>query len=171
MVIAINTRSLSGNNETGNLLTHSFTKLAEINPAHSFLFISNQPLSLSIPALKNVETILLSQQSQNPLLWKLWYNYKLPAVLKKKKVDVIVHSDIICSLRTKVHQLITVSDLAFLQQPAWLEKKYGRLARTNTPAYLSKAKNIFILSQDVKNKVIDKYKKEPEKWEPLKFRR
>lgn len=163
MIIAINTRSLSGNNETGNLLIRSFTKLAEINPGHTFIFISNQPLLLNIPAQKNVETIVLPQQSQNPLLWKLWYNYKLPAVLKKNKVDVLIHADIICSLRTKIRQLVTVCDLSFLQQPAWLNKKYGRFVLSNALLYLSKAKKIFTLSGDLKSKIDGKYKTTDEK--------
>jgi hypothetical protein len=69
VVIAINIRSLPGNSETAELLTASFIKLAETNPAHTFIFISNQPLPGNIPAFKNIETVVLPQQSQNPLLW------------------------------------------------------------------------------------------------------
>lgn len=149
------------------LLVSSFVKLAEVNPSDKFIFISNQPFPADFPALKNIETIVLPQQSQNPLLWKLWYNYKLPAILKKHKVNLVVHAGIACSLRTKLSQYILVNDLSFLQQPAWLDKKYGRFVRSNAPAFLNKAKKVFTTSQAIKNSIVEKYTIDIQKTELL----
>ena len=145
VVIAINTRILSGDNAAAKLLTDYFISIAASNTAHQFYFISNNE-KLPASFLSNVKYIAIKQQSANPLFWKLWYNYKLPAALKKIKADVLVSADGIGSLRTKLPQCVCVNGLAFLLHPEWYSKNYVRFINANMPASFQKAKQIFAFS-------------------------
>ena len=87
MVIAINTRILSGDTAAAKLLAGYFINIAADNPSHQFYFISEKE-GLHVFALNNVKTVVIKQDSPNPFRWKLWYNYKLPSALKKIKADM-----------------------------------------------------------------------------------
>lgn len=162
VVIAINTRILSGDNAAAKLLTDYFISIAASNTAHQFYFISNNE-KLPASFLSNVKYIAIKQQSANPLFWKLWYNYKLPAALKKIKADVLVSADGIGSLRTKLPQCVCVNGLAFLLHPEWYSKNYVRFINANMPASFQKAKQIFAFSNVVKNEIAKQFKVGEEK--------
>lgn len=157
MVIAVNTRILSGDTATRKFLLQILTGIATENTGHRFYFISENEW-LSKAALSNVEYVVLKQRSLNPLLWKLWYNYTLPSLLTKVKADVLISADGICSLRTKVPQCVLINDLEFLQHPGWYSKKYIGFAASALPLSLSKAKSILTFSEHLKNVVTSKYK-------------
>lgn len=164
MVIAINTRMLSGDTAFSKLLFHYFTRIAAVNAQHHFYFISSEE-TLPASPLHNVNSIVIRQETANPLLWKLWYNYKLPAVLKKIKAGVLVSAGGIGSLRTKIPQYILVGDLEFLYHPEWYSKRYIGFTRTNMPVSLQKAKTIVALSRTVKNEMEEKFGAEKDKIE------
>lgn len=157
MTIAINTRILSGNTAISKILIDYFIIIAANNPEHEFIFITEKDFTKANNTAKNIKKIVLPQQSNNPLLWKLWYNYKLPAVLKKYKAAVLITADGVC-LRTKVPQCLLINDLAFLHHPEWYPQKYGRFMKSNMPAFLNKAKNIVTFSYQLKNEIVTKYK-------------
>lgn len=157
MVIAINTRILSGDTAAGKLLFSYFINIAGSNPTQQFYFISEDDL-FPASSLSNVKSIVIKQQTANPLLWKLWYNYKLPSVLKKIKADVLVSADSFCSLRTKLPQFVLVNDIEFLHNPEWYNKRYVSFIKTNMPVALQKAKRIITFSASCKNEIAEKFK-------------
>jgi glycosyltransferase involved in cell wall biosynthesis len=157
MIIAVNTRMLSGDAAAGKFLFEVFSAIAEKNKTHQFVFITENE-AVIIPLLSNVKMLLIKQPSYNPLLWKLWYNYKLPSALRKIKADILVSVDSICSLRTKVPQCMLVSDLAFVHHPDWFDKKYVRFMKSNFMASLQKTGTVITFSEHTKNELISKYK-------------
>jgi len=157
MIIAVNTRVLSGNSPINKLLVDCIEMIAGSNPEHTFIFIAEKEFTEQNAASKNIKKIVLPQQYSNPLLWKLWYNYKLPAVLKKYKAVILISADGICSLRTKVPQLLLVNDVADLKHPEWYPKKYLRFVKTNTTAFLEKAKGIIAFSDAAKKEIEQQY--------------
>lgn len=140
MIIAVNTRILSGDAVTARFLLDSFIAVAAQNPSQQFVFIAEK--ELAVTDLDNVKTLVVKQQSNNPLLWKLWYNYQLPSALRKIKANVLVSLDGSCSLRTKLPQCLVVNDIEFLHHPEWYQKKYSSFARSNTAACLQKATSV-----------------------------
>ena len=157
MNIAINTRALSGNEATAMLLKKKFQQLASLHTEHHFIFITANEGYAENKALKNLQTISLKQASNNPLLWKYWYNFTLVTLLKKIKADIVVHADIACSLRTKLPQWISVSDLAFIDFPEVNPKKYNRFLQANAGSFLNKASNIFTTSVYLQEQIIQRY--------------
>lgn len=162
MIIAVNTRILSGDAAARKLLLQVFTAIATANTNHRFYFISENELEPKA-ALRNVEYVVLKQRSQQPLLWKFWYNYTVPSLLKKIKADVLISADGICSLRTKVPQYLLINDLEFLQHPGWYSKRYIDFIKPALPLSLSKAAQIITFSNYVKDQLAGKYKTAGEK--------
>ncbi len=162
MVIAVNTRILSGDTAAAKLLVSYFTNMAAENPGHQFYFISAKE-GLPVATLNNVKAVVIKQDSASPLLWKLWYNYKLPSIVKKIQADVLVSADGICSLRTKVPQYLLVDNLEYINNSGWYSKKYNSFMKSAMPAALQKAKSIITFSGCCKNEIIEKFKIEESK--------
>ena len=156
MIIAINTRMLSGDAATGKFLLEVFLMLAWQNSSHEFVFITERELT-ETSSLHNVKRVLLPQRSASLLRWKLWYNYKLPAVLRKEKAAVLLSVDSTCSLRTRVPQCMLVNDLEFDRQPGWFDKRYVRFLRSGLNSFLQKASLVITFSEHTKNELISKY--------------
>ena len=157
MNIAINTRVLNGNEAAAMLFKKKFEQIAAIHSEHNFIFITANEEYVENKALKNIQTILLKQVSNNPLLWKYWYNFALNALLKKIKADVVVHADIVCSLRTKLPQWVSFNDLAFTDFPLVYPQKYNRFLQANAGKFLNKASNILAASAYLKEQIIQRY--------------
>jgi glycosyltransferase involved in cell wall biosynthesis len=163
MIIAINTRILSGNIASLNFLEACIESIAATHTEHHFIFITSKQSVQRTWQLKNVQLILLEQQSSNPLLCKFWYDYKLPALLKKIKADVLINADGACSLRTNTPQCMLINDIDYLQHPEWYPRKYVRFTQSNTPNFLQKAKKIITNTQALKDELIGKYSTNPDK--------
>lgn len=157
MIIAINTRMLSGDAATGKFFLEVFLMLAWQNSSHEFVFITERELT-ETSSLHNVKKVQLPQRSASLLRWKLWYNYKLPAVLRKEKAAVLLSVDSTCSLRTRVPQCMLVNDLEFDRQPGWFDKRYVRFLRSGLNSFLQKASLVITFSEHTKNELISKYK-------------
>jgi hypothetical protein len=92
MKIAVDTRH-SGNNYLdgyGYFLYEILKRVAQKNPECEFIFIFDRPYNANILFDKNITTVVTGPRAGNPLLWKLWYDVKIPALLKKFKVDVFI---------------------------------------------------------------------------------
>ena len=157
MNIAINTRVLNGNEAAAMLFKKKFEQIAALHTEHNFIFITANKGHAENTALKNIQTISLKQVSNNPLLWKYWYNFTLLALLKKIKADVVVHADIVCSLRTKLPQWITINDLAFTDFPEVYPQKYNRFLQVNAASFVNKASNILTASNYLQEQIIQRY--------------
>lgn len=107
--------------------------------------------------------MLIKQQSRSPLLWKWWYNYKLPAVLKKINAGVLIAADAVCSLKTTVPQCVIVNDLEFYHHPEWYSKQYLRFIKPGIPAFLATAKTVIAFSENSKKEILSRYKTEENK--------
>lgn len=158
MTIAVNTRL---NNETQpegyqayifELLSH----VVKMFPQHQFIYIFDAPYkNMVFP--KNVTPVVTGPKASSSMRLQYWFNYRIPAILRKYKADVFVSLEGICSLRTKIPQCLLLSDLSFLNYPELLKKPQARFYTKFTPAFLSKAKSIATVSEYSKNIIADHY--------------
>ena len=165
MIIAVNTRFLiPGNLEGyGHFLQEILQRITVSHPEHQFLFIFDRPYSNGYNWGPNVRSILIGPPARHPLLWKLWYDVKIPAVLRKFKADVFVSADGFCSLRTKVPQCLVVHDLAFLHYPAFNKRTHLFYYKRYTPKFLAKAGSLVTVSEFSKKDIITQYDIQAEK--------
>lgn len=158
MIIAINTRVISGETIISKILVDYFLKLALIHPQHQFILIAEQDIRLLKSLPHNLEQHVLPQQSDNSLFWKLWYHYKLPAAVRKLKVDKLISTDGISSKRIKIPQYLVVNELGFINAPQNFPANYSRFAKLNSADFFRKAKKIIALSSYVKTEIIKNFK-------------
>lgn len=165
MKIAVNTRFLLNDylEGYGYFIYETFKRISTNHPKHEFIFIFDRPFDKRFVFGKNVKAVVTGPPARHPLLWKYWYDFKVPAVLKKYKADVFVSCDGFCSLTTKVPQCLVVHDLAFLHHPLFIKKSHFLFYKKYTPKFLEKARTIATVSEFSKRDILDNYKIEPEK--------
>lgn len=165
MIIAVNTRLLIKNNLEG---CGYFTKevlqiLVKKHPEHQFHFFFDRPYDKGFIFSENVHPHVVTPAARHPLLWKIWFDIKVPALLKKIKADVFLSPDGFCSLRTKVPQCIVIHDLGFLHYPDSYKKLHYLFYKRYTPKFLKKATSVATVSEFSKKDIIEHYKIAPEK--------
>jgi glycosyltransferase involved in cell wall biosynthesis len=165
MVIAVNTR-ITGKDELteeDNFVFETFSRIIKLWPGHTFVLISETALNDVLTSFENVTNIVIGQQNKSPALWYLWYNIKIPAILKKYKADVYISCDGIASLTTKVPQCIVIADLGFIHQPSFFKTSSLIFYKTFIPKSVRKAHTIFAVSEFSKRDVVNQYKTNADK--------
>jgi glycosyltransferase involved in cell wall biosynthesis len=165
MVIAVNTRFLLKDNLEGfgYFTKEVFAILAKEYPEHQFHLFFDRPFDEAFIFSGNVTGHVVSPPARHPLLWKYWFDVKVPTLLKKIKADVFFSPDGQCSLTTKVPQCLVVHDLAFLHYPDGYQKSHLRYYKHYTPKFIAKAKTVLTVSEFSKNDIIQQYKTPTEK--------
>lgn len=165
MVIAINTKALlPGKMEGyGYYIEEIFSRLAVDRPEHQFYFLFDRPFDKRVVYAPNIHPVIIKPQARFPLAWSVWYNWTVPAFLRKIKANVFVSADGFCSLRTKVPQCLVVHDLAFLHHPEFISDSHLRYYQKNTGKFLQKAKVIATVSEYSKLDIVANYNIEPSK--------
>lgn len=159
MIIAVNTRPLLSDNLEGYgyFIQETFRRITQQHPEHTFLFIFDRPFSGEFIFGENVKAVVTGPAARHPLLWKFWYDFKVPAILKKYKADVFVSCDGGCSLTTKVPQCLVVHDLSFLQDAFSIQKSERSFYKRHTPKFLAKASTIATLSAFSRKEICNQY--------------
>ena len=165
MIIAVNTRFLlAGYLEGYGYFIHEcFKRITHDHPEHQFIFIFDRPFDPRFVYEKNVTPVVIGPPARHPVLWKWWYDVKIPQVLKKYKADIFVSADGFCSLSTSVPQCLVIHDLAFLHHPAFIKKSHLIFYKRYTPRFLKKADSIATVSAFTKADIHQRYKIDNEK--------
>jgi glycosyltransferase involved in cell wall biosynthesis len=160
MKIAVNTRFLLNDylEGYGYFIYETFKRITRNNPEHEFIFIFDRPFNKRFIFSSNVKPVVTGPPARHPLLWKIWYDLKVPSVLRKYNADVFVSCDGFCSLSTKVPQCLAVHDLSFLHYPAFIKRSHLLFYKRYTAKFLNKAKSIATVSEFSKQDIIFHYK-------------
>jgi glycosyltransferase involved in cell wall biosynthesis len=165
MIIAVNTRFLLKDQLEGYgyFIFETFRRITALHPEHKFIFIFDRPFDRRFIFSENITPVVSGPPARHPLLWKYWYDVKIPRLLKKYKADLFVSPDGYCSLNTKIPQCMVVHDLAFLHFPSHAKKSHLFYLKKYTPKFLEKAKTIATVSEFSKRDILDQYKIDPQK--------
>jgi glycosyltransferase involved in cell wall biosynthesis len=159
MKIVFNTMSmLKDRQQDKYFLYESLKRLIKKYPEHEFAFMTGQSDANFYQAGTNATTIITRQPLQNSLLRKLWFDLKLPSILKKCKADVFVSVDGYCSLSTSLPQCLLLHDLTFLYDPANSKKSPLLFYKRAFPKFLHKATAIATCSAYLKKDLSLRYK-------------
>ena len=159
MRIAVNTRFLLKNNLEGYgyFIQETLKHITINHPEHDFIFIFDRPFDSNFVFGKNVTPVVAGPSARHPVLWKWWYDIKIPRILKRYKADVLVSLDGFCSLTTKIPQCLLIHDLAFLHYPSFNKKSETFFYKNQTPKFLSVAKSIATVSEFSKQDILSNY--------------
>ena len=162
MIIAVNTRFLLNELEGYGYFIHELFKiLVQKHPEHQFYFLFDRAYNESFVYSPEVYPIVVSPRARHPLLWKYWYNIKIPVTLRKIKADVFVSPDGFCSLTTNISQCLIIHDLGFLHHPKTYKSEHVRFLKKNTPRFLKKATTVATVSEFSKNDITKQYGVDP----------
>ena len=165
MVIAVNTKitGSSDPDENNNFIVEAFTRLISSHPRHTFVLISDKNISESFAAFSNVTFVATRLQKKNTVQWYLWYNMKLPAILKKYHADILISYGSIGCMNTKVPQCLIIPNLDFLFQPRLFTKTHLLFYKRFVPRSIKKARVIITASEFCKAAIIKQFKVSDEK--------
>jgi glycosyltransferase involved in cell wall biosynthesis len=126
-------------------------------PGDRFFLLADQAPEYIDTAHPNMEWTIGGPPARHPLLWKYWYDIKLPRMLRQTGAEVLLSPDGFCSLRTRVPQVMVIHDLAFLHYPQFLPKVQQWYYRYYTPAFIRKASRIITVSEFSKADILRHY--------------
>lgn len=150
MQIAVNASSLSEKN------LDFFLKFAASYPKEKLVFIfDSENINFSFP--QNIIPVILKRKPGSELHKRIWYNIKIPAILKKYKANIFISQKAI-SMRTKVPQILISPDLRYIYQPSILKKKDIRSLQKNTTRFLNKADQIVVTSHFFEKEIIERFR-------------
>ena len=165
MTIAVNTRFLLNDylEGYGYFTYETFQHIIKNHQEHQFIFIFDRKYDERFVFGPNVTPIVAGPAARHPLLWKFWYDVRVPAVLRKYKAEVFVSCDGFCSLTSKVPQCLVVHDLAFLHHPSFIKRTQLNFYKKYTPKFLARARGIATVSEFSKKDILTHYKIDPQK--------
>lgn len=154
MTIAFIIKEQSHSTLQKDFFQHCFLAIATQHPDHTFLFIVDKAAEFRIPAgLTNAALVPSGKPITSIFRWKLFYGYTLPVVLKKHKVNTVVHSGIACSLRVKVPQCILVDQLLFDSPAKQTANNLTSYLNKKSAAFFHKATSILTITDGIKNTI------------------
>jgi glycosyltransferase involved in cell wall biosynthesis len=147
--IAINTRFLlPGRLEGFGWYTHELVRrMVLAHPEDEFIFFFDRPFEDTYVYGKNVLPLRVPPPARHPFLFYLWFEWALPPLLKKHKVDVFFSPDSFLSLSTPVPTLLACHDLVPLHHPEQLKLRDRIYWTRFLPKFLKKAEQIVTVSQ------------------------
>ncbi len=159
MLIAVNTQSLVKDHLEGlGWFTYETLKrIVKQHPEHQFLFIFGKGVDDSFIFADNVKGINVGLPIFRPIIWKLKFEYLLPRVLKKHKVDLFISTDGLFCKHLPCKSLNVIHDLNFEANPQWLPSSFANYYRKNFPIWAKKANRIATVSEYSKQDIHQRY--------------
>jgi glycosyltransferase involved in cell wall biosynthesis len=159
MRIAINTRFGAYDYQEGyGRFTREISYgLASANKLDEYFFYYDKAYQPDYQSITNIRHIVAGPRARHPLLWKFWYDVRVPALLAGNRAEVFFSPDGICSLHTKVPQVLAIHDLAFLHYPSFMPKMQQWYYKHYTPAFIRKAKRIITVSSFSRTDLLKHY--------------
>jgi glycosyltransferase involved in cell wall biosynthesis len=149
MRIAINTRfAWYGYEEGYGRFTRELSsRLPHAAPDDEFLFLDDRSHAGCLSDAPNLRQRTLGPPARHPLLWKLWYDLRVPSALQQGRADVFFSPDGICSLHTSVPQVVAIHDLAFLRDNSYLPALQRLYYKVYTPEFIRRARKVVTVSE------------------------
>jgi glycosyltransferase involved in cell wall biosynthesis len=165
MVIAVNTRLLLKNRLEGiGWFTYETLKRITVNhPEHRFVFIFDRPYDPQFIFSDNVTPLVVPPPTRHPVLWYLWFEHRIPAILKKVKADLFISPDGYLSTKTDIPQLTVIHDLNFVHRPKDLPKLTSLYYNWYFPKFARIASRVATVSVYSKNDIVKSFGVPPDK--------
>ena len=165
MRIAVNTRLLlPGKLEgIGWFTAETLQRITRAHPEHEFLFLFDRPFSEEFIFSDNITPLVVSPQSRHPFLWYTWFEYSLPAVLKRSGAGLFLSPDGYLSLSANIPSLPVIHDINFMHKPGFHPWLAGKYYRHFFPRFAAKAARIATVSEYSKRDICDTFGIPPEK--------
>ena len=159
MKIAVNTRLLI-KDHLGGIGWFSYQTLKRItrdHPQDDFIFIFDRPYNADFIFSKNIRPIVLYPPARHPVLWYIWFEYRISRFLKKEKPDLFLSPDGFLSLHATVPTLPVIHDINFYHLPENLPFFVRKYYLKYFPLFAQKATRIATVSEYSKSDMVKSY--------------
>jgi len=159
MVIVVNTRLLLKNRLEG-IGWFTFETLKRItvqHPEHQFVFLFDRAFDKEFIFSENITPVVLRPVTRHPVLWYIWFEYRIPAILKKYNAGLFLSPDGYLSIRSarlRIPQLAVIHDLNFVHRSKDLPWLTSRYYNRYFPEFAGIAGRIATVSEFSKNDMI-----------------
>ena len=159
MRIGVNTRLLlKGKLEGIGWFTYqTLEKIVRDHPEHDFFFFFDREFDPQFIFASNVTPVVVYPQARHPILFYIWFEWSLPLMLRRHKIDLFLSPDSYLSLSTKVPTCLVIHDLAFEHYPEHFVLSHRIYWRHFSPLFARKAKRIATVSTYSKEDIIKHY--------------
>jgi glycosyltransferase involved in cell wall biosynthesis len=165
MRIAVNTRLLlRGKLEGIGWFTHEVLKrIVDAHPEHEFIFLFDRPFDPDFVYGANVTPVVVSPPARHPILFYVWFEWRIPTLLKRYKADIFLSPDGYLSLRSNIPQLPVIHDINFEHFPQYVPLTARLHYRYYFRKYARKASRIATVSEYSKSDIVETYGVSPSK--------
>lgn len=159
MRIAVNTRLLlQGKLEGIGWFTYqTLIHMVRQHPEHEFYFFFDRPYDPQFVFAHNVTPVVVHPQARHPVLFYMWFEWSIPFMLRKHKIDLFLSPDGYMSLSTKVPTCLVIHDLAFEHYPQHFVLSHKLYWRHYSPLFARKARRIATVSTFSKDDIAARY--------------
>lgn len=166
MHFAVNTRLLIPEkmDGIGRFTYETLLRITTKHPEIQFTFLFDRHINLkSFNFPTNVKPVVLSPQARHPLLWILWFEWKLKNYLNRHSFDLFLSPEgwIPPGLRCK--SLGVIHDLNFEHHPENIIYSHRTFLTHFSPRFAKRANRIATVSRFTKEDIINTYRVNPEK--------
>lgn len=160
MVIAINTRLLlKGKFEGINWFTfETLSRITKEHPEHQFIFIFDRPYSPEFIFSDNITPVVAGPPTRHPVLWYIWFQFRVPAILRRYKACLFLSTDGYLSLRTKIPQIAVIHDINFLHRPGDMPPLTSKYYNHYFPKFAAIARRVATVSNYSKADIARSFK-------------
>ncbi len=119
MNIAVNCRLLQKDRLEGIgwFMYETLLRITRDHPEHKFFFLFDREYDSEFIFSDNITPVIVGPPTRHPLLWYVWMEWKIPAVLKKIKADLFFSPDGYLPLKSKVPSVPVIHDINFAHRP------------------------------------------------------
>jgi len=159
MRIAVNTRLLlKGKLEGIGWFTYqTLVRIVRNHPEHQFFFFFDRPFDPAFVFADNVTPVVAPPQARHPILFYIWFEWSVPFLLRKYKIDLFLSTDSFMSLSTKVPTCLVMHDLAFEHYPEHFVLAQRLYWKHFSPLYAKKATRLATVSTFSKEDIVKHY--------------
>jgi len=165
MNIAVNCRLLQkGQLEgIGWFMYENLKRLTMNHPEHQFYFIFDRPYNPDFIFADNIRPIVVGPPTRHPVLWYLWFEWRLPRILKRCGADMFFSPDGYLSLRSRIPAMTTIHDINFAHRPKDLPFFTRHYYNYFFPRFARKARIITTVSEYSKKDIQQTYQIDQDK--------
>jgi glycosyltransferase involved in cell wall biosynthesis len=165
MKIAVNTRLLMPGklDGIGWFTYETMRRIVKDHPEHTFYFIFDRSYSDEVIFGDNIVPVVLPPPTRHPLLWYIWFELRIPRLLRKIGADMFLSTDGFISLRSDVPSCNVIHDINFEHRPRdlpWLSRIYYRYFY---PRYAHAATRLATVSEYSRRDIINTYEVDEDK--------
>ncbi|MEZ5070194.1 MAG: glycosyltransferase family 1 protein [Bacteroidales bacterium] len=132
-------------------------RITRDHPDTHFYFLFDRKYSKEVIFSENITPVVLRPSTRHPLLWYIWFQWRLHAFLKKKRPDLFLSTDGFLSLRSPVPSVAVIHDLNFEHRPWDLPPLVRWYYRHFFPRYARAARRIVTVSEYSRRDIINQY--------------